>query len=55
MNGISVECQCGESVPVREIKTELWNEDWSPVTVTCKCGERYKVELHMSFLGKKKD
>lgn len=55
MAGVNVECQCGKSVPVEGLKTDLENEDWEPVKVTCSCGERYLVELRMSFLGKKKE
>jgi hypothetical protein len=51
---INVECECGKSIPVEKIETDLMNEDYTPVTVQCECGERYEVSLHMSFLGKDK-
>ncbi len=54
MHQIEVECICGRSVPVEGIETTLMNEDYKPVEVTCKCGERYRVKLHMDILGKKK-
>jgi hypothetical protein len=52
MRQIEVDCNCGRMVPVEGIETTLSNEDFTPVKVTCKCGEQYEVSLRMSILGK---
>ena len=47
---IEIDCNCGQIVPVRGIETTLRNEDYMPVTVYCKCGAKYRVNLHMDIL-----
>ena len=47
---IEVDCICGQIIPVKKIETTLHNEDYMPVEVSCECGAKYRVNLHMDIL-----